>query len=175
MTELDRAWARSQVEAMADGSLTAESERRMRTLMAADPTLAAEVERARQLRREIRALTRTPVPRGLGRRLWRIPAADRPRAGYWAPATVLASVAAVAVLVGVLMDEPGPSPEQLAREAALKDFAMAMAYLQKSATMASNEVNQAVSGGVLDAWAIGRGMIRDSVARGMEGEQDNED
>jgi len=175
MTELDRAWARTQVEAMADRSLSPEAERRMRALMASDPELAAEVERAAMLRQSLRALVRRPAPKGQFRRLWQIPTADRPRAAYWAPASVLATVAAVAVAIGIFRIGPGPSPDDLAREQAMQDFAIAMAYLQKSATMASNEVNEAVGIGVLDAWSIGRGTIRDSVSRGMQGEQDNDD
>jgi anti-sigma factor RsiW len=160
---------------MADGSLTAESEQRMHELMAADPGIAAEVARARQLRRQLRGLTRMPVPTGLGRRLFRIPAADRPRAAYWAPVSAFASVVAAAIGLGLFLSEPGPSPEQLASEKAMQEFAIVMAYLQKSAGMASNEATAAVGYGVLDAWAIGRGTLSESVTRGKQGEQGNDD
>ncbi len=175
MTELDRTWAATQVEAMADGSLSPDARRRMRALMAEDPAIAAAVDRAQAVRRDLRTLAGRRPPPGQLRRLWMIPAADRPRDGYWVPATVLATVAAVAVGVSVLLGDAGPTSEEIARDQAMQDFAIAMAYLQKSATMATNEVNEAVGYGVLDAWAIGQGAIRESVAAGAEGEQDNED
>jgi len=175
MTELDRTWAKTQIEAMADGSLSAEAARRMRTLMNCDPGIRAEVERARALRLDLKALAGVPVPKGLRRKLWRIPAAERPRRSYWMPAAALASVAAVALGVGLFLEARGPSEEELAREAALQDFAIAMEYLQRSALMARNEVNEAVGSGVMDALAMSRGAIRQSAAGIDEGEQDNDD
>ena len=44
MTELDRTWAESQIEAMAEGSLSAEAERRM--LAAIEPRCCWDVMRA---------------------------------------------------------------------------------------------------------------------------------
>jgi anti-sigma factor RsiW len=173
MTKLDSAWARTQVEAMVDGNLSEAAEQRMRALIDDDPALAAEVERARGLRRELKALRRVPVPRGLGSRLWRIPNRERPRVGItWVPATGIAAVAALALTVSILFGIEGqrPSEEQLAREAAIQDFAIAMAYLQKSALVARNEVNEAVGAGVMDAWAAGRDAIGQTGLESDEGE-----
>lgn len=170
MTELDRTWAKSQVEAMADESLSVEAERRMRAVLAEDPALAAEVDQARALRRNLRALTGRRAPKGLLRGLWQIPAADRPREAYWVPASVLAAVAAAALGVSVFLGQPGPTPEETAREDAMQDFAIALAYLQRSAQLASQEVNEAVGDGMRGAAAIGRqAMVRTDV-RGDEGE-----
>lgn len=159
MTKLDQNWARTQVEAMADGSLSAEAERRMRALINCDPELRAQVQRARALRQELRSLANRRAPRGLARRLWQIPAAERPRGFLWAPAMAMASIAAVALTAGLLLRNPGPSPEELAREAAVQDFALVVAYLQKSALVARNEVNEAVGYGMADALATSRGAI----------------
>ena len=175
MTELDRNWARSQVEAMADGSLTADAERRMRTLMNCDPDIRAQVERARALRLELRALASRRAPQGLARKLWQIPAADRPRGYFWAPATAVASIAVVAITAALLLYDPGPSPEQLAQEAAVQDFALVVAYLQKSAMVARNEVNEAVGYGVADALATSRGLMERPVGATGKGVQGNVD
>jgi anti-sigma factor RsiW len=173
MTKLDSAWARTQVEAMVDGNLAEAAEQRMRALMQADPELAAEVERARGLRRELKALRRVTVPRGLGGRLWRIPNEQRPRVSFsWVPATGIAAVASLALTVSILFGIEGqrPSEQELAREAAIQDFAIAMAYLQKSALVARNEVNEAVGAGMMGAWAVGRDAIGQTGLESDEGE-----
>ena len=175
MTELDRNWARSQVEAMADGSLSADAERRMRALIHCDPELKAQVERARALRLELRALTSRRAPRGLARRLWQIPAANRPRTLLWAPATALASLAVVAITAGLLIYDPGPTREELARDAAVQDFALVVAYLQKSALVARNEVNAAVGYGMADALATSRSAIERPAADTVKGADSNVD
>lgn len=177
MTELDRTWAESQIEAMAEGSLSAEGKRRMLAAIERDPALAARVEQARALRRALRELAGAPVPRGLWWRLWRIPTADRPRRsgieGMWMPtAGVLATAVVAALGIGVFIGTEGPSAEQEA--AAVRDFSIAMAYLQKSALMASNEVNEAVGSGVLDALAMSRGMLDREEVEDTDGEQEND-
>jgi hypothetical protein len=148
MTELDRTWAKTQIEAMADGSLAPEAEKRMRTLMNIDPGIRAEVDAATALRQSLGRLRRRPVPRGLFWRLWRIPGARRRHHHFWIPAVALASVAALAVGLNV--------------------------YLQKSTLVASNEVNEAVGYGVRDALAASRGAIRETRGAKDEGEQSND-
>lgn len=176
MTELDRTWAESQIEAMAEGSLPAEAERRMLAAMDRDPGLAERVERARVLRRALRGLADVPVPRGLWWRLWRIPTANRPRRngieGMWLPtAGVLATAVVAALSINVFLGTEGPSAEE---EAAVRDITIALAYLQKSALMASNEVNEAVGSGMLDALAMSRGMLDRQEVDTINGEQEND-
>lgn len=177
MTELDRTWAETQIEAMADGSLSAGAKRRMLAAIDRDPALAERIERARALRRALRGLAGEPVPRGLWWRLWRIPTADRPRRsgleGMWTPtAGVLATAVVAALGINVFLGTQGPSAEQEA--AAVRDITIAIAYLQKSALMASNEVNEAVGSGVLDALAMSRGMLDREEVDGSNGEQEND-
>jgi hypothetical protein len=45
-----------------------------------------------------------------------------------------------------------------------------MAYLQKSALLATNEVNEAVGSGVLDALAVSRGMMERKEAEVSQGD-----
>lgn len=157
MTELDRTWAKTQIEAMADGSLGPEAERRMRALINCDPELRDDLERAQALMKDLRSLADVPVPAGLRRRLASIPRAQRPR--YFVPATAFATLAVAALGISLYFGSFGPSDEELAREAALQDFAITIAYLQKSALMASNEVNTAVGSGVLGVLEMSRGTI----------------
>lgn len=175
MTDLDRAWARTQVEAMADGTLSPESERRMRALVNCDPELRAQVERAKVLRRELRALRDIAVPAGLGKRLWRIPAGHRARPTLWLPSLALASLAAVAVVAGLFRAGSGPTPEELAQTEAVEDFTIVVAYLQKSALMARNEVNEAVGSTMLDVLAMSRGAVGRAESGQEQGAEDNVD
>lgn len=170
MTELDRAWAQSQIEAMADASLTPEAEQRMRALLDDDLELRAELERARAIRRQLRALSAKRAPRGLLRRLWQIPMDQHSAHSFWRPATALASIAVIALSASVFFALQGPSPDDLAREAAVKDFVIAVAYLQKSAVMAQNEVNDAVGSGVLSALEVSRGVLATSQSGSDQGE-----
>jgi len=175
MSELDRSWAESQIEAMVDGSLSPAAEQRMRMLINADPAIRARVEQARSLRRKLRALGHGPVPRGLLGRLWQIPAAGKPSRSPWMPAAALAGFAAAALAVSLFMSVRGPAPEELARDAAVQDFVVAMAYLQKSVTIAQNEVNQAVGSGMLSALEVSREVMDASPETGDQGEQQDVD
>lgn len=171
MTELDRTWAESQIEAMAEGSLTPEAERRMLAAMDRDAGLRTRVEQARALRLALRGLKPAPVPRGLWWRLWQIPTAERGhRIGVWMPAGVLATAVIAVLGVNLFLGTRGPSPE----EAAMQDFAVAMAYLQKTALMANNEINQAVGSGVADALEVSRGFLDRPQSDEFNGEQDND-
>lgn len=164
MTELDKAWAESQIEAMADGSLSPEAERRMVTIMRVDRSLAARVEKARELGQALKQLQPVPVPKGLVWRLWRIPSKN-PRSSerrigvMWLPAAFVAAAASVALTLNVFFGMTGPTAEEQARAAAVEDFTIVMAYLQKSALMATNEVNEVVGTGVLDALSVSRGLM----------------
>jgi hypothetical protein len=175
VTELDRTWAASQIEAMAEGSLSAEAERRMLAAMDRDEGLEQRVRHARDLRRMLQGLAAPPVPRGLWWRLWQIPSIDKPRRmNAWAPAGLLATAVVVALGIGGLLDTQGPTAEDAAATAAIQDFAIAMAYLQKSTLMASNEVSEAVGSGVLDALAISRGMLDRTEIGDFNGEQEDD-
>jgi anti-sigma factor RsiW len=160
MTELDHRWARLQIEAMADGSLSPGATRRMRALLNRDPDLARQLDCAIALRRQLRRLADTPVPRGLARRLWRIPSVDRGSRNFWLPATAVAGIASLTLALGLFFFQPGPSSEQLAREAAAEDFAIVVAYLQKSVLLARNELNETVGTEMMDALAMSRRAIR---------------
>lgn len=160
MTELDQRWATLQIEALADGSLSPDAERRMRELIRANPDLARQLDEAVALRRQLRRLSRAPVPKGLGWRLWSIPSAGRRRSGFWLPATALAGVASLALALGLLFYSRGPSEEELAREAAAQDFALVVAYLQKSVVVAREGVNKTVGSEMVNALEKSRRAIR---------------
>lgn len=171
MTELDRVWAESQIEGMADGTLSPDAEKRMLEQMSRDVALAARVEQARALRQQLNQLGRVPVPHGLFWRLWRIPAQERRLSSrIWMPAGFIAVAASVALAVNVFFATQGPSPEEEAR-AAMEDFAVAMAYLHKGTLMASNEVNEAVGSGMLNALVMSQGMLNRTEIDGLNGEQ----
>jgi anti-sigma factor RsiW len=174
MTELDHRWATLQIEALADGSLAPDAERRMRELIRRDPNLARQLEQAVALRRELRRLVHAPVPKGLARRLWNIPSAGRRRSGYWLPAFAAAGIASLALALGLLLYRPGPSPEDLARAAAAEDFAIVVAYLQKSVLVARNEVNKTVGTEMVEALEISSRAIRrtDEAKQGVENDAD---
>ena len=175
MTELDRMWARSQVEAMAEGTLAPEAEERMRAAMARDASIAAEVAAARTLRRDLAALKSVSVPRGLWWRLWRIPSAERrPSNTIWMPAGALVTALVVVIGANLYFGGSEPTLDQAAQQEAVEDFVIAMAYLQKSALMARNEVNEAVGSSVLSALAVSRGIMNQSETGFSEGD-DNED
>lgn len=176
MTELDRAWAETQIEAMADGSLSAEGEQRMRAAMSRDPDLAAKVARAQALQRELRHFAEVPVPRGLFRRLWQIPSPGPSRAGgFWMPAGVLATVVVAALSINIFFGQPDVAPMDEAQAAAVQDVAIAVSYLHKSMVMARNEINEAVGSGVLGALAVSSGMIDGTESNGFEGDRQNDD
>ena len=78
------------------------------------------------------------------------------------------SALTVSILFGI--EGQRPSEQELAREAAIQDFAIAMAYLQKSALVARNEVNEAVGAGMMGAWAVGRDAIGQTGLESDEGE-----
>jgi hypothetical protein len=100
---------------------------------------------------------------------------ERPPRSYWVPATAVAGIAVAAVGISVLLREPSPSPEAMAREAAVQDFAVAVAYLQRSALLARNEVNEAVGDGVRGAVVVSRQAMERGEVRDEQGDGDDAD
>jgi anti-sigma factor RsiW len=156
MSHMDRhdEWAWERIEAMADGSLTRQERRRMLEAMHADERLSAAVARARALREGLRDLGRAPIPAGLSARLMSVPARSMQRPTHWSWVAVPVAVAVVVIATVALVMQPAPPPED-PRVAAVRDFTVAMTYLQKSAAYTGGEVTDAVSGGLLDALAAG--------------------
>ena len=151
MTERDLSeeWARSQLEAWADGSLSGDSRERMAAALAADPRLRAAAERAVAVRRALRASPSAPMPGGLRRRLLAIPAGS---VSVWRTFALPVAAAAAAAFVAIVWLRPEPPPQQDPRVAAVaQDLETAMRYLQKSARITENEVTNAVGSGLRDA------------------------
>lgn len=160
MTEKDltNEWAWSQVEAYADGSLDAAAQARMRTELEHDARLCAAVERAGAVRAALRGMRGAPLPRGLRGRLLRIPGQPTMRMGWLAAAAAAIAAAAIAP---ALLREPEPTPEAIA----MRDFELAMKYVQKSAAITSQEVTGTVGGGVRDALLASRNSLRNAELR----------
>jgi hypothetical protein len=153
-------WAWDQIEAAADASLSAEELRRFERAAARDPQLAAAAERARTIREQ------------LGR-LWGIPASGhtptRAQRARWTRRLIGPAVAAgLATIVVTLLLRPDPV-ERDQRAAAIEDFALAMAYLQRSATIAGNEVHGRVRRGVIDAYTLSREALLEADANDENG------
>jgi anti-sigma factor RsiW len=149
---LNDEWARSQIEAWADGSLTDANRERMRTALQRDPQLRAAAGRAAAVQRALREAAPAPLPRGLRRRLLAIPAR---RGSVW-PRFALPIAAGVAALaVAVWWQRPvEPTLEQ--RVAAVAELELAMHYIHKSARLTQSGVTGAVGSGLQDAWTVSR-------------------
>jgi anti-sigma factor RsiW len=155
MTERDLSeeWARTQLEAWVDGSLTGDNRERMAAALAADPRLRAAAERALAVRRALRASPPAPSPAALRRRLLAIPG----RSGWPAFALPTAATAALAVVAAAIWLRPAPPPPAAdQRVVAVQEFELAMHYLQKSARMTQGEVTSAVGASLRDALAASR-------------------
>ena len=150
--DLNGEWARSQIEAWADGSLTEANRERMRAALQRDPRLRAGVERAAAVHRALREALPAPLPRGLRRRLLAIPA----RRGRVWPRFALPVAAGVAALAVAVWWQRPVEPTFDERVAAVADFELAMHYLQKSARITENGVTGAVGSGLQGAWATSR-------------------
>lgn len=174
--DIDTQWAWSQIEAMADGSLAAKDRQRMRGAMAADPHLADAVERARELRRALRGLGGSPVPASLRERLLRI-AADaggrgepnrRPPAysmPLWSWGSAASAAMAIAAVLILATRPQAPAVDE--RAAALREFQVAMAYLQHSYAVAGEQVRRATERRLREALDFG------GAERGVNGEDIN--
>jgi len=129
-------WAWTRIEAMADDTLAAAERGRMHRAMTADPALGAAVESARRLNAELRRLPRARPPRGLLARLIAVPGRARSVWPALAAPFGAVAVAAIAALLVVSAQQAPPDPEA----EAIREFALAMAYLQKSAVVTRDEV-----------------------------------
>jgi ferric-dicitrate binding protein FerR (iron transport regulator) len=163
MTErdLNSEWARTQLEAWADGTLTSESRARMEALIAADPRLERAAERAAAVHRALRASRPEPMPRGLRRRLLAIPG-QSPRRHWFVLPAFASAAAAAAVVAAVLWLSPEPPPPALVDPrvvAAKQDLETAMRYLQRSAVVTQGHVTNAVGTGVRATFAASRNAL----------------
>jgi anti-sigma factor RsiW len=156
--DLDKDPALPGIEAMADGSLRGDQRRRMREAMLRDTALRAAVERASSVHAGLRQLRAAPVPAGLLRRLLAVPGTSPRRPVVWSwialPVAGIAAAAAVTVLI-----VSRPATETVAddqRQMAVRDFALAMTYLQKSAAHTGDEVTGIVGAGLLSAFTASR-------------------
>jgi hypothetical protein len=159
MTERDLSteWAKSQLEAWADGSLEGASRERMAAALAASASLRAAAERAVAVRRALRSLPPEPMPAGLRRRLLAIPGNSR---SVWRAFALPMAAAAAAAFVAVVWLQPeSPPPEDPRVAAVAQDLETAMRYLQRSARITENEVTNAVGSGFRDAVAATRAAV----------------
>lgn len=158
MTERDLnvEWARTQLEAWADGSLSSEQAERMAAALAADAKLRAAAERAVAVHRALRVLPQARMPAALRWRLLAIPG----RSAWPMFALPAAAAIAVAVVATALWRSPVEQPPLDAQQAAaMQDFETAMRYLQKSARITQNGVTGALGAGLRDAVATSRAAL----------------
>ena len=87
----------------------------------------------------------------------------------------MAGIASFALALGLLLYGQGPSEEELAREAVAQDFALVVAYLQKSVVVARDEVNKAVGSEMVNALEKSRRAIRREDDDSQQGGQNNGD
>lgn len=170
--ELETEWAWSQVEAMADGSLAADDQRRMRAAMRERPALRAAVDRARLLERELKRLGRASVPESLARRLAEIPGPARARSAWttWGVPAAAAATGAVVAMVSLLALQQVSQPDT-ERELAMQEFRLAMSYLQRSAAMTGDDVTRELTNGLREALAVGRSAVLDTGTESQNGDQ----
>lgn len=158
--DIDNGWAWGRVEAMADGSLDGAERRRFEQAMENDAALEAAVERARSVRGALRRMSGAPLPAGMLRRLLAV-RSRQSRAWStrsWAWVAVPAAAAVVAVVVGALIvNRPPARPDP--RLVAIQEFTIAMGYLQQSMAVASDEVEDQVGSGLLDAFVVSRNYL----------------
>jgi len=121
----------------------------------------------KRTRRALARAIRVKPPRGLLRKLLSIPAQSpttRATAGWhWVAApAALAGIAVVAFLLAPALEQPEPSPEELVAAAAVRDFTVAMAYLQRSAEIADRHTRDQIGDGLVDALALSRDALSKS-------------
>lgn len=146
-------WARSQIEAWADGSLTDANRERMRTALQRDPQLRAAAERAAAVHRALRDTAPASLPRGLRGRLLAIPARqDR----VWSRFALPVAVFGVAALAVAVWWQRPVEPTLEERVAAVAELELAMHYIHKSARLTRSGVTGAVGSGLQDAWTVSR-------------------
>jgi hypothetical protein len=145
--DLPSVWAAGRIEAMADGSLEPAERERMLAAMREDSSLAQQVDAAIRLRRQLGGLPRPRPPRGLLGRLLGLP--PRPRAA-WPLFVQACGGIAVAVIAALLILPMRPDPLDEQRQA-VREFVIAMNYLQRSAVLTQSEVGAQVGAGFADA------------------------
>jgi anti-sigma factor RsiW len=160
-------WAWERIEAFADNSLDAADAARMSEALRADPALSAAIERARGVRGALRELRRSPVPAGLLRRLLAAPFPAR-RRPTWLLIAAPAAAAAIAIGIALFVSRPEREPDA-AQLAAMRDLALAMRYLQRSAAITEEEVGGAVTAGLLDAFRAGHVAVGDETSEDEDG------
>ena len=163
--DLDEEWARTQLEAWADGSLTGESRARMDAAIATDPRLKAAAERAVAVQRALRESPAESMPRGLRGRLLAIPGqAPRARRSFFVPALVSAAAAAAVVAAVLWLKPEPPAPVDPRVAAVTRDVETALRYLQKTASITQGHVSSAVGTGFGDAFTV----TREALEKGTE-------
>lgn len=155
-TTIEREWAWSQVEAMADGSLDGDDLERMQRALSKDDALDAAVGRARAVLLGLRDSRIPPPPPGLLRRLLaqgdgrgplgRDAGRQGAQRGWFAAPIGVAATALIALLFGSMLEHMSGRAEQ---EAALQDFEIAMSYLRESAVMTRQQVGQQLGEGLM--------------------------
>jgi anti-sigma factor RsiW len=153
-SDLNQEWARSQIEAWADGSLEGESLERMNAALAADTRLKAAAERAFAVHRALRESRADSMPGGLRWRLLAIPAREPRRSTYWW--ALPAAAAAVAIVAVALVLQPTAPPPVDQRVAAVHDFELAMRYLRDSASFTQVDVTTRLGAGLQEALETSR-------------------
>jgi anti-sigma factor RsiW len=155
--DLNEEWARTQLEAWADGSLTRENRERMAASLEASASLRAAAERAVAIRRSLRASAPEPMPAGLRRRLLAIPGGPK---NVWRPFALPVAASIAAAFAAAVWLRPEPPPQVDPRVAAVaQELEVAMRYLHKSARITQDEVTNAVGSGLRDAVAVTRGAV----------------
>ena len=122
---------------------------------------------AEGVRAGLRDLRGAPVPSGLLARLLDAPFPAR-RRPTWLLIGAPAAVAAIAIGIALYVSRPPPQPDE-AQLAAMRELALAMRYLQRSAVIAEDEVNVAVTAGLLDAFRAGNIKIGDENSEDEDG------
>lgn len=161
-TTIEREWAWTQVEAMADGTLEGGDLERMRRALSEDKELRAAVETARVVLGGLRRAGVPAPPAGLLRRLLaqggrhrrrpRATGAKRSQRGWLIAPLGVASTALIALLFGSMLERMSGQAEQ----DAVRDFAIAMTYLRESAVVTSEQVGQQLGEGLMTALATSR-------------------
>jgi ferric-dicitrate binding protein FerR (iron transport regulator) len=156
---LEREWARTQIEAMADGTLNDADRARMERALAGDGELRGALREATEI---LTALQRTkaPLPRaGLLISLL-FPGLRANRRNAVMPRTAFASgvaafgVAATALIVMLFGSLAIRTPDPAGRDA-VRDFQIAMNYLHQTAVVTRDEVGQQLGDGLRTAIEIG--------------------
>jgi len=159
----DVAW--HQIEAAAAGDLDADGIEHMNEAVRKDPELRIALERARDVHRALKKVREHPVPSGLLGRLWSIPAGARrpahePPAFAWPRLAAPAVAAALALVAGLVLlrptPSPAPDPQLAARQAAVEDFRVAMLYLQRATQTADEATRAELGAGIADAFSASR-------------------